>query len=91
MTRLEANLKIAKILKNSDDELFKALGNVFESAAKQYPDQRAGQIVTNYFCGDYRSPNPCDQTKKILEYMFPIKFDPFFEESTETLNRMSKL
>ena len=91
MTRLEANLKIAEILKKSDDDLFQALGELFESASKNYPDQRAGQIITNYFCGDYRSEKVSSQTKKILEYMFPINFDPFFEESTETLERMSKM
>lgn len=87
LTRQEANLKIADILKSRTswkDEI-----KLFEELATKYPQQRAGQIVCNYMCEDYRSPDPCETTRMIMEFLFPEDPDPFFEESVVTLKRLT--
>lgn len=85
MTRLEANLQIAEILKNSE---FSYLADTFKKAAELYPKQRAGQIITNYFCPDYRSLIVSPETQNIMDKLFSIDFDPFYEESVDTLKRL---
>lgn len=90
LTRLEANLKIAEILKETPLEEKFALGTKLAELANKFPDQRAGQIVCNYICPDYRSGNPEQPTTEIMETVFPNDPDPFFEESIETLMRLTK-
>lgn len=89
MTRKEANLEIAKILKRSIFETDYNLGSIFTTLAIEYPQQRAGQIVCNYICPDYRW-EPSKDSQRIMLSLFNIKYDPFFEESTETLERLQK-
>ena len=86
--RLKYNLEIANLLKGTHFEEIVQLGTIFEHFAKKFPDQRAGQIITNYICYDYREPS--ELTKEILEYIFPGNPDPFFEESKVTLERLKK-
>ena len=85
MTRLEANLKIAEILKNTawDSE-----AKQFEELARKYPQQRAGQIMCNYMMPDYRDSNPCKETMMMRDFFFLGNPDPFFEESEVTLKRL---
>lgn len=87
--RLKYNLEIANLLKGTHFEEIVQLGTIFEHFAKKFPNQRAGQIITNYICYDYRD-TPSELTKEILEYIFPEDPDPFFEESKVTLERLKK-
>lgn len=100
MTRQEANLKIANILnsipKVRDIQFWDSYNSVylfpeiFEIFANKYPQQRAGQIICNYICPDYRNKEVSTITKIIMETLFPGNPDPFFEESEVTLKRLSK-
>lgn len=86
MTRQEANYKILEILENNYQEF----GYYFDSMKKaidKYPDQRFGQLMCNYFYSDYRW-NPSEETQDFMNKIFPINFDPFFEESVTTLKRL---
>lgn len=86
--RQEANLKIASILKGSEHSALRVIANRFAELAKQYPQQRAGQIICNYICDDYRCGHTSALTVDILNLMFPGDPDPFFEESVVTLKRL---
>lgn len=90
-TRLDWNLDIAVILKNHPVPAVKAIAPQFEELAKAYPQQRAGQIICNYICGDYRDGEGAvsPQTHEILNELFPGNPDPFFEESGVTFKRLS--
>lgn len=99
MTRQEANFKIANILKDLPignlqfhltDGTAILFSEFFKCLSEEYPQQRAGQIICNYICPDYRFQNISEETKTIMETLFPINFDPFFEESTITLERCAK-
>lgn len=90
MTRQEANRKIASIIKCHEEQLVRDIVNDFEMCVEKFSHQRAGQIICNYICADYRWPEPMNPTKVILEALFPGNPDPFFEESVETLERLSK-
>ena len=97
-TRQQCNLEIAEILEGI------SIGNLRVSISKEgdsmnfseffkvlslkYPQQRAGQIITNYICRDYLSIDPSEETKLIFDKMFPGNLDPFYEESTITLKRL---
>ena len=83
--RQEANLEIAEILKDTN---WNQLGIQLESLAKEFPQQRAGQIICNYICSDYRDPVISVETKDIMDFLFPDDPDPFFEESVVTLKRV---
>lgn len=87
--RQSANLEIANILENHPDELVRGIAKDFRMMAEQMPQQRAGQIICNYICGDYRWDEPMHPTKHIMEVLFPGNPDPFFEESVITLKRLS--
>lgn len=89
MRRADANQEIGELLKQTDLGSKYNLGAEFLEYAKAFPQQRAGQIITNYITPDYRS-NPSVRTKEILESLFPGDPDPFFEESVETLARLKK-
>lgn len=88
MNRQEANLKIASILLGHSDARIRVIGGQLKHLAYKYPQQRAGQIITNYICSDYRDTAPSSATQMILEELFPGNPDPFFEESIVTLNRL---
>ena len=86
MTRQEANYKILESLKLDSPE-YNHLYDDIKKLISQFQHQRFGQIICNYVCPDYRF-NPSEVTKDIMNKWFDIDFDPFFEESTETLNRL---
>lgn len=90
LNRCEFNKEIALIIANHPNELVRGVARDFLDLACMYPQQRAGQIICNYICGDYRDVEPMNPTKVILEELFPGNPDPFFEESYETLNRLKK-
>lgn len=86
--RQEANLKIASILLGHYDARLRMVGGQLKMLADKYPQQRAGQIICNYICSDYRDQEPSSTTKVILDTIFPGDPDPFFEESVVTLERV---
>lgn len=88
--RQKFNFEIADILKNHPDILVCGIARDFRMMAEKMPQQRAGQLICNYICGDYRDVEPAYPTKHILEVLFPGNPDPFFEESYETLKRLSQ-
>ena len=89
MTRQEANKKIANILLGHEDIRIRMVGGQLKMLVYKYPQQRAGQIICNYLCSDYRGSTPSYTTQVILGELFPGNPDPFFEESTETLKRLT--
>ncbi len=84
--RQESNLKIADILKGTQLEAKYQVGTRLTELANQFPQQRAGQLITNYIVPEYRFA-PTNATREILEALFPGDPDPFFEESVVTLER----
>lgn len=86
--RQEANRKIASILLGHVDARIRMVGGQLKMLAEKYPQQRAGQIITNYICSDYRDQEPSNTTKVVLDTIFPSNPDPFFEESVVTLERV---
>lgn len=95
--RREANLEISRILEKLPignlqlcltNGAIMLLPSLFRVLSEEYPQQRAGQIICNYICPDYRSENTSAKTKAILRIMFPNDPDPFFEESAVTLKRI---
>lgn len=88
--RQQFNFEIADILKNHPDILVCGIARDFRMMAEKMPQQRAGQIICNYICGDYRDSEPAYPTVHIMEVLFPGNPDPFFEESYETLNRLKE-
>lgn len=97
MNRLEYNQKIYDILKDSEigktrmlysNFAFKSIAEQFKEFIEEYPNQRAGQIFCNYICYDYREECPRIETTVIMGTLFPNNYDPFFEESSETFNRL---
>ena len=83
--RQEANLKIADIRKGTS---WNQLGAQLETLAKEFPQQRAGQIICNYICPYYRDSIKSVETQSIMNFLFPEDPDPFFEESVVTLKRL---
>jgi hypothetical protein len=55
---------------------------------EKYPQQRFGQIICNYIYPEYRTTEDED-TLKFMKKYFDIPYDPFFEESSETYNRLN--
>ena len=86
--RQDFNKEIAWILANHRNDLVQGIARDFLEMVVRYPQQRAGQIICNYICGDYRDREPMNPTKVILNELFPGNPDPFFEESYETLKRL---
>lgn len=95
--RQEANLEIAKILERLPignlqlkltDGTIILFPDLFRILSEECPQQRAGQIICNYICPDYRSQSISTETNTILETLFPGNPDPFFEESITTLKRL---
>lgn len=83
--RQEANFKIADILKGTP---WNQVAIQLEALAKEFPQQRAGQIVCNYICPDYRDAVSSVETQALMNFLFPENPDPFFEESVATLERV---
>jgi hypothetical protein len=90
MTRQDYNYKILEILKNIHPE-FSDFFDKIKEAIDTYPYQRFGQLICNYICWDYRNTNTSEESKQFLNTIFPINYDPFFEESSETYDRLSKV
>lgn len=88
MTRKEYNHKILNFLRTEypeNDEIYDKIDYWIDS----YPDQRFGQIICNYICPDYRSTRISEYTTILWDKWFgTCKFDPFYEESCETYNRL---
>ena len=95
MTRKEFNLKIFKHLSERKffenffdgetcDEIYETLADCIQD----FPDQRFGQIMTNYIYPDYRqrTEHSLNQIMDVLFY--GIDMDPFYEESEDTFNRL---
>lgn len=100
MTRQEYNYKIYECLKEDSDFEVLLLDNFEEEqidnfykllyeCIEKYPQQRFGQIMCNYIIYDYRNLDPSELTIALIEYLFPEKYDPFFEESEETYHRLT--
>lgn len=87
MTRQEANFEILRIIEYKYSDLV----STFNFLINTYPDQRFGQICCNYVFPDYRDTEVSEETKQFMEDMFHIDMDPFYEESTETLNRLQNV
>lgn len=88
MTRQEANREIINFIAEKEilDEVFI---NPIKELIEKWPNQRFGQIMCNYACPDYREAVTTSTTKLIMNKLFKdFKYDPFYEESTETLERL---
>lgn len=86
--RQKANFEIINLLRNKHPEYYDIYDDI-KKLASQFEHQRFGQIICNYVCSDYRY-EPNEVTKDIMNKWFDIDFDPFFEESVETLERLKK-
>ena len=86
--RQDFNKEIAVILANHENELVRGIARDFLDLTHKCPQMRAGQIICNFICGDYREREVMNPTKVILNELFPGNPDPFFEESYVTLNRL---
>lgn len=91
MTRAEANYKIADILSGTSWESEFSFATQLREFTDRCPDQRAGQIICNYICSDYRNDEVAPSTTAFLGLLFPGNPDPFFEESVVTLQRLTKI
>lgn len=80
-------LKVLNGLKISDK--YPEIVDAFEWLMQNHPLQRASQIFCNYICSDYRDKEVSEETKEIMDYLFPGGFDPFYEEPTVTLRRLT--
>lgn len=69
-----------------DSEVYKNISELID----QLPQWRFGQIVCNCICGDYREDEISEFTSNLMEKIFKIKYDPFFEESVDTYTRLLK-
>lgn len=94
MTRQEANRKIFSILKAQyANILSKEQLDEIANWIEKFPDGRFGQIICNWICPDYRDNDESAESAEseiIMESLFPGNPDPFFEESTETLERLKE-
>lgn len=89
--RKQANLKISRILGRLDiGKKYPEIIDAFEWLMQSHPQQRASQLFCNYICGDYRNKNVSEETKEIMEALFPGNPDPFYEEPDVTLKRLRK-
>lgn len=89
ISRQEYNWKILNLLIEKDYlEQASGICDKIEECIETYPQQRFGQIICNYICWDYRDKVLSDFTKIFMSNVFPIDFDPFYEESSETYERL---
>ena len=87
--RQEANYKILDILKQKYPQYFPIYTGI-NTLIKSFADQRFAQLVCNYVCPDYRDNRPSMFTSLIMYNWFPGDSDPFYEESVETLKRLTE-
>lgn len=87
--RQHVNLTIAGIIAGTNLDVKYNIASELRQLAQQYPQQRCGQLITNYIVPEYRS-NPSIRSREILEAIFPGNPDPFFEESVDTLERIKR-
>lgn len=95
MSRQNYNILIFNQLKKSkffesfmDGQTSEKVYNTLDECILDYPDQRFGQIFTNYVYPTYR-----DRQDTVLNQVMDMMFygctcDPFYEESNETYNRL---
>lgn len=89
--RTRANKAIAKLLAYSKiGQKYPRIIDSYEWLTQEYPNQRCAQIFCNYICSDYENKHVSDETKEIMEYLFPNNPDPFYEEPYHTYNRLIK-
>lgn len=81
-TRLEYNEKILELIK---DEVSDGTYALLEEKVHEFPQQRFGQLMVNYL---YISNTVEKEVQKIFP-SYPQR-DPFFEESSETYERLLK-
>ena len=95
--RQNFNKQILTLLKfdeffNSMLEYHNVVVEFFENVNEKieaYPEQRFGQIITNYIFWDYRDKYPSHVTVGCMDYLFGDCYcDPFYEESNETYRRI---
>ena len=87
MRHVETNQEILKLAIKIDP----AVADLqLEDLIERYDQQRFGQIICNYVCGDYRDRKVSQFTQQFMEKFFKINFDPFYEEPKETLERLKK-
>lgn len=85
LKRQEYNFKILE--KIEADWMTSELFDHITELIYTYPDQRWGQLITNYVTPDYRSNNVSKLTIEIFKY-FEWDYDPFHEESKKTYNQL---
>lgn len=89
--RQEFNREIARLLTNHPNKIVQGIAKDFLDLTEKHSQMRAGQIICNFICEDYRGIGRSNSTKVILEELFPGDPDPFFEESYITLKRLKKI
>ena len=95
MSRQNFNILILNQLKKSkffenfmDNRMSEKVYETLDDCILDYPNQRFGQIFTNYVYPDYRE-RPNMTLNQVMDMMFyGSTCDPFYEESKETYNRL---
>lgn len=95
MKRQDYNKEIINHLNNRkffenffNEEMSVKIYETLEDCIMDYPDQRFGQIFTNYIYPDYRLRTE-ESLNHIMDMLFyNVKMDPFYEESSETYHRL---
>lgn len=73
------------------DSVYPGVKDKVSEYIESHKDMRFGQIICNYLCGDYQNEDRSEKTYGIMNTLFfDCKCDPFYEESYETLARLSK-
>lgn len=85
--RQKANLAIADMLEGTVLNAKYGISAELRRLAEEFPQQRCGQLITNYIVPEYRF-EPSNKSRDILNQLFPGNPDPFYEESVETLERI---
>lgn len=88
-SRQEYNYLIAALIKEKYPQWNDLIIDTVIPLIDKYPDQRFGQIICNYICPDYRNEKLSPPTKQFMSTIFPIKMDPFYEESSKTYKRLN--
>lgn len=88
--RAKANKLILKVLNGLKiSDKYPEMVDAYEWLIHEYPQQRASQIFCNYICNDYRNKEVSKETQEIMNCLFPGDYDPFYEEPTVTLRRLT--
>lgn len=95
MKRKDFNLKIYEDLKRQnffgqffDKKTANRVDETLYDCINDYPEQRFGQIFTNYIYPDYRSRTEPAMNMIIDVLFYGVEMDPFFEESEDTYHRL---